>query len=201
MSGFQISTLTPTEERLWHAYPTGALVDLRSGPDDGPGQATSWPCTRDNRAEVIAALLTGSGPDANGGGAGIKLSGVRVVGRLTLAYTKVPYALDFEHCCFDDGLDLIEAETRSVRLRGGCRGSAGRRSGAVQCHAGPQRERGPRQSAISSAAMAGTPPRRETKDGRSDRNHGPMPTRTSTPRRETDLPLSIPSGWAASVPW
>ncbi|MGW7825284.1 hypothetical protein ACWGLF_46750 [Streptomyces puniciscabiei] len=117
MSGFQISTLTPTEERLWHAYPTGALVDLRSGPDDGPGQATSWPCTRDIRAEVIAALLTGSGPDANGG-AGIKLAGVRVVGRLTLAYTKVPYTLDFEHCCFDDGLDLTEAETRSVRLRG-----------------------------------------------------------------------------------
>ena len=56
MSGFQISTLTATEERLWHAFPTGALVDLRSGPDDGPGQATSWPRTRDIRAEVIAAL-------------------------------------------------------------------------------------------------------------------------------------------------
>lgn len=117
MSGFQISTLTTTEERLWHAFPTGALVDLRSRPDDDPGQATSWPGTRDIRAEVIAALLTGSGPDVNSG-AGVKLAGVRVVGRLTLAHTKVPYALDFEHCCFDDGLDLAEAETRSVRLRG-----------------------------------------------------------------------------------
>ncbi|MGW3175576.1 hypothetical protein [Streptomyces sp. NPDC001153] len=117
MSGFQISTLTATEERLWHAFPTGALVDLRSGPDDGPGQATSWPRTRDIRAEVIAALLTGSGPDANRG-AGVKLAGARVVGRLTLAHTQVPYALGFEHCCFDDGLDLAEAETRSVRLRG-----------------------------------------------------------------------------------
>lgn len=117
MSSLEISTLTSTEERLWHAFPTGALVDLRSGPDDGPDNATSWPRTRDVRAEVIAALLTGSGPDASGG-AGVKLAGVRVVGRLALAHTQIPYVLDFERCCFDDGLDLAEAETRSVRLRG-----------------------------------------------------------------------------------
>lgn len=113
----EISTLTTTEERLWHAFPTGTPVDLRSGPDDGPGQAASWPRTRDIRAEVIAALLTGGGPAANGG-AGVKLAGVRVVGRLALAHTKIPYALDFEHCCFEDDLDLAEAEMRSVRLRG-----------------------------------------------------------------------------------
>ena len=117
MSSLEISTLTSTEERLWHAFPTGALVDLRSGPDDGPDKATSWPRTRDVRAEVIVALLNGSGPDA-GGGAGVKLAGVRVVGRLALAHTQVPYALDFERCFFDDDLDLAEAETRSVRLRG-----------------------------------------------------------------------------------
>jgi cytoskeletal protein CcmA (bactofilin family) len=117
VSSLDISTLTTIEERLWHAFPTGALVDLRSGPDDGPDQAESWPRTRDIRAEVITALLTGSGPHANGG-AGVKLAGVRVIGRLALAHMTVPYALDFERCCFDDGLDLAEAETRSVRLRG-----------------------------------------------------------------------------------
>ncbi|MFE4869872.1 hypothetical protein [Streptomyces sp. NPDC056682] len=117
MSSLQISTLTRTEARLCHAFPTGDLVDLCAGPDDGPDKATSWPRTRDVRAEVIAALLNGSGPDA-GGGAGVKLAGVRVVGRLSLAHTQVPYALDFERCYFDDDLDLAEAETRSVRLRG-----------------------------------------------------------------------------------
>ncbi|MFI0898464.1 hypothetical protein [Streptomyces sp. NPDC020983] len=117
MSSFQISTLTTTEERLWHAFTAGALVDLRSGPHDHPGQAASWPRSRDIRAEVIAALLTGSGPEANGG-AGVRLAGVRVLGPLALAHTKISSALDFEHCCFDDGLDLAEAETRSVRLRG-----------------------------------------------------------------------------------
>lgn len=116
MSSLEIGTLTTTEERLWHAFPTGALVDLRSGPDDGPDQAASWPRTRDIRAVVIAALLTGSGPDANPG-AGVKLAGVRVVGRLALAHTQIPYTLDFEQCFFDDDLDFAEAETRSVRLR------------------------------------------------------------------------------------
>ncbi|MGW2648702.1 hypothetical protein ACWC2T_28150 [Streptomyces sp. NPDC001393] len=116
VSSLEISTLTATEERLWHAFPTGALVDLRSGPGDGPDQAASWPRTRDIRAEVIAALLTGSRPDANVG-AGVKLAGVRVVGRLVLAHAQIPYALDFEQCSFDDGMDLSEAETRSVRLR------------------------------------------------------------------------------------
>ena len=117
MSGFQINTLTPCEKRLWQACPTGALVDLRSGPDDGPRQAAGWPRDREIRAEVITALVAGGGPAA-GAGAGVRLAGARVTGRLALAHAKLDRFLDFEHCSFDAGLDLAEAQTPSVRLRG-----------------------------------------------------------------------------------
>lgn len=117
VSGLQINTLTAAEKRLWQAFPTGALVDLGSGPDDGPDQAASWPRDREIRAEVIVALVTGGGPAARTG-AGVKLAAARVTGRVALAHAKVDYLLDFERCTLDAGLDLAEAQTRSVRLRG-----------------------------------------------------------------------------------
>jgi len=118
MKATQLSALSPTEKRLWNAFGTGGLVDLRSTPDDGPQDAASWGPEREVRAEVIVALLTGAGQTRGGGIPGVRLAGARIVGGLMLANAVVEHPVDFERCDFDTGVAVPEATTRSIRMRG-----------------------------------------------------------------------------------
>ena len=57
-------------------------------------------------------------PVQAGGAAKLRLAGVRVLGRLDLAFATVQVLLDFEHCWFDARFDICEATTGSIRFRG-----------------------------------------------------------------------------------
>jgi hypothetical protein len=62
MGGFQFDDLSAAERQLWEAFPRGGLVDLRTGPSDGPEHAAAWGGERRVRAAVLAALLAGADP-------------------------------------------------------------------------------------------------------------------------------------------
>ncbi|MEU8972952.1 hypothetical protein AB0D11_27475 [Streptomyces monashensis] len=134
MSGFHTSASTPTEERLWHAFPTGALVDVCSHPDDDPGQAASWPRTRDIRAEAIAALLTrrrSDGRSRRSGAArgprpvesGVDLSGVTASGTVRLNSTRIIRPLTLSsarlgtHCDLRGRRRVLARQAAPGRLR------------------------------------------------------------------------------------
>ena len=113
-----VEDLTEPELRLWQAFPAGERVDFRTGPDDGPQSGARWGRDRTIRAHVIAALVTGASTAQAGSTRGLRLAGARISGPLTLAGAAVDQVTDFEQCLFDAGIDLSEATTRSVRLRG-----------------------------------------------------------------------------------
>jgi hypothetical protein len=113
-----VKDLTEPELRLWQAFPAGERVDFRTGPDDGPQSGARWGRDRTIRAHVIAALVTGASTAQAGSTRGLRLAGARISGPLTLAGAAVDQVTDFEQCLFDAGIDLSEATTRSVRLRG-----------------------------------------------------------------------------------
>jgi hypothetical protein len=113
-----LKTLTQTERKVWQAIPGGSLVDLRVDDSDGPQNEPAWGPERTVRAEALAAMVTSAAPVQAGGVAKLRLAGVRVLGRLDLAFAAVRVLLDFERCWFDGGFDICEATTGSIRFRG-----------------------------------------------------------------------------------
>lgn len=114
--------LGPVERRLWNAFPRGELVDLRTGDaeEDDADRGGGWGPGRQVRARVITALLHGAAPTVPDRTARLRLAGARVTGRLDLSGAQIDHPLEVDGCWFDEGIDLSQAKTRSIRLTG-CR--------------------------------------------------------------------------------
>ncbi|MFV2172682.1 hypothetical protein ACFHW2_19520 [Actinomadura sp. LOL_016] len=113
-----IEDLSPSERRLWEAFPKGELVDLSSGDPalDDPGQAARWGHDRLIRAEVLVALLAGAVPPEPGHVAAVRLNGARVFGSLNLGHATVEVPLALTGCAFDEAPHLYWASMNSVHM-------------------------------------------------------------------------------------
>lgn len=111
----EINDLTPAERRVWDAFPTGEGVDFRADPDEDVMDGASWGPERTVRAEVLKALLIG-GPTLPGQVAGIKLRGVRIVGRLDLKYAVVEHPIRIRASWFEHKPGLYGAQLRALVL-------------------------------------------------------------------------------------
>ncbi|GAA4066833.1 oxidoreductase [Nonomuraea soli] len=111
--------LTAAERTLWSAFPSGDWVDLRTGDreHDDPAQAHTWGRERQIRAEVITELLMGAAERQPGRVPALRLAGARVVGDLNLSESTLETTLHLLNC-HAGAVDLTDATTRSVRLRG-----------------------------------------------------------------------------------
>jgi hypothetical protein len=105
--------LSESEQHLVASARRGMAVDFRTDTDDGPHEVEQRSEDRRVRAEVIAALVSGTDSPTR-----FSLCGARIVGDLDLANTRLQTSLLFEYCVFDGDLLLAEATTRSLRLRG-----------------------------------------------------------------------------------
>jgi len=116
----RLGSLTPTERRIWQAFPQGELVELRVGDPtvDDPARADSWSADRSVRGEVIAALLLGACPAAAGSVAAVRISGARITGGLRFDHGVVTSLLLLRGCRFDGPIDLDDAVTQSIDLSG-----------------------------------------------------------------------------------
>ncbi|MCG5220023.1 hypothetical protein [Streptosporangium sp. KLBMP 9127] len=112
--------LSPAERQVWDAYPTGAWVDLRTGDRerDDPANGESWGAERTIRAEVLTALLLGAREPEPGRTPGLRLAGATVAGPLDLSDAQVTAKVHLLNCHLPDIVDLTDATTRGVRLRG-----------------------------------------------------------------------------------
>jgi hypothetical protein len=109
--------LTPAEQALWDAYPTGALVVLgeeRPGTADGACADTD----RTVRAEVIARLLLGAGQARPGHVPAVRLRGARVTGVLDISGGTVGCELRLECCVLEETPDFSNARARQIRFAG-----------------------------------------------------------------------------------
>src|SRR5215469_7746831 len=95
--------LSDAEKQVWDAFPSG-------------GQ--SWVPDRQVRAEVLAMLLCGAVDEEPGQAGGIYLTRARVVGKLGFPGATFKHRLRLNGCYVPDGIDLSEATTRTLNLRG-----------------------------------------------------------------------------------
>jgi hypothetical protein len=116
----RLGRLTPTELRIWQAFPRGELVDLRVGDPavDDPARADGWSADRSVRGEVIAALLLGACPAATGSVAAVRISGARITGGLRFDHGVVSSLLLLQGCRFEGPVDFDDAVTQSIDLSG-----------------------------------------------------------------------------------
>ncbi|MER5732528.1 membrane-associated oxidoreductase [Streptomyces sp. NPDC002138] len=111
----EITDLTPAERRVWDAFPHGARVDVREGPEENAADGAGWGPERTVRAEVLTALLLG-GAAAEGRVAGLDLKGFRVTGKLNLKYATVEHAIRLRGCWFERKPLLYGARLRAFVL-------------------------------------------------------------------------------------
>ncbi|WP_242902660.1 hypothetical protein [Actinomadura terrae] len=113
-----IEDLTPSERRLWEAFPRGESVDLGTGDPalDDPGGTAYWGPDRSVRAEVLVALLVGAVDPEPGQVPAVRLSGARVTGSLNLGHAEVHVPLALTGCSFDEAPHLYWASMNSVHL-------------------------------------------------------------------------------------
>jgi hypothetical protein len=112
--------MTPSERRVWDAFPEGRWADLRTGVDDedDPAAGGRWGPERSVRAAVVAGLLLGSNDRRAPAVAALRLAGARITGRLDLDEAEVRNPLRLEGCWFEEAVNLDGASTRTVRLTG-----------------------------------------------------------------------------------
>ncbi|WP_316775648.1 oxidoreductase [Streptomyces sasae] len=111
--------LTSPERELWNAYPTGRLVDLRTGDsEDNPENGDVWDAGRTIRATVVAALLLGVHPGQPGTAPALRLRGARISGDLDLSSAEIRHGLWFDECWFDRGVSFYGAVTRTIEIKG-----------------------------------------------------------------------------------
>ena len=114
--------LSEAEQRVWDAFPSGTLADFGTGnaEDDDPSGGEGWGPDRQVRAEVLARLLCGAVDVEPGQPGEIYLSRACVVGKLGFPGAAFKHRLRLNGCYVPDGIDLSEATTRTLSLRG-CR--------------------------------------------------------------------------------
>jgi hypothetical protein len=112
--------LSDAERRVWNAFPTGRPVEFGTGDaeEDDPAGGDGWGPDRQVRAEVLAALLCGAVGVEPGRAAGVHLQRARVTGKLDLPGATFMHRLRLDKCYVADGIDLPEATTRTLDLRG-----------------------------------------------------------------------------------
>ncbi|MEW2044842.1 membrane-associated oxidoreductase [Streptomyces sp. NBC_00377] len=110
----EINDLTPAEQRLWRAFPTGATVDFRTAPDEAV--SPDWGPERTVRGVVLRALLL-NGPREPGEIAALKVAGARVTGLLDLRQAVVDSMFRLTHCRFDEAPRMVGAQLNYVSLR------------------------------------------------------------------------------------
>ncbi|MFJ7067785.1 membrane-associated oxidoreductase [Streptomyces sp. NPDC101115] len=109
--------LSPAELRVWHAFPKGASVDLRTADDEDAAGGAGWGPQRTVRAEVLRALLLG-GPLQETEIPALRLAGARITGTLDLAHGTIEHALHLNDCYFEDTPLLYAARLRQLNLSG-----------------------------------------------------------------------------------
>jgi lactam utilization protein B len=112
--------LSDAERRVWDAFPTGRPVVFGTGnaEDDDPAGGEGWGPDRQVRAEVLAALLCGAAEVEPGQAGEIHLDRARIIGKLRSPGATFKHRLRLERCYVGDGIDLSEATTRTLGLRG-----------------------------------------------------------------------------------
>ncbi|SBT88273.1 hypothetical protein GA0115233_1001223 [Streptomyces sp. DI166] len=100
----EINDLTPAEQRVWRAFATGTVVDLR----DGGTELTV-------RARVLRALLL-NGPREPDEIAAVKLEGAHITGVLDLRYGTVDCVVRFSDCRFDSVPSISGAQLSYLNL-------------------------------------------------------------------------------------
>jgi hypothetical protein len=96
--------LSPVEQELWAAYPTGVLVDLTSRTN------------RTVRASVLAQLLLGGCEARAGFVPAVRLRGARITGQLDISGGRVECELGLEKCVLTEAPKFANAQTRQVRF-------------------------------------------------------------------------------------
>jgi hypothetical protein len=111
---------TEAERRLTKSIATGEEADLRTGNRviDSPSAGHSWGRSREVRAEVLSGLLTGPSGRLGASGRLLKLSGVRITGRLDLEATTLDRPVVLRDCWFEQPIMLAEASLSTLRLPG-----------------------------------------------------------------------------------
>ncbi|MEU6230102.1 oxidoreductase [Streptomyces sp. NPDC047042] len=120
--------LNAPERRLWEAFSQGRPVDVRDGTvpaatatATATAAAAAAAAAEEEavRAEVLAALLLGAGPEHTPGDRpALRLTGARVTGRLDLRFTEISVPVVLSDCSFDAAPDLRGAGTRELVLTG-----------------------------------------------------------------------------------
>jgi hypothetical protein len=113
-----VRDLSDTEQMVWHAFPEGARVDLRTGDweDDDPGRGAVWGEDRQVRAEVLLALLCGAVRVPSGQVGQVWLWGARIIGKIELQGGEFVHRMLLGQCHIADGINLTESVTRTLCL-------------------------------------------------------------------------------------
>lgn len=105
----RIDELHAPERQLWNSFAQGDAIDVRDGSSAEP----------EVRAEVLAALLLGSGTDAAPGDRpALRLTGARVTDVLDLRFGEIDAPVVLDECRFDHTPLLGGARIRELALTG-----------------------------------------------------------------------------------
>ncbi|MGW3651188.1 hypothetical protein [Streptomyces sp. NPDC000878] len=106
--------LNAPERQLWDSFSQGRTVDVR----DAPASARAEEADEEEeavRADVVAALLLGAGPEnAPGDRPALRLTGARITGRLDLRFAEIAVPVVLTDCRFDEAPHLQGARTREL---------------------------------------------------------------------------------------
>ncbi|NRQ37296.1 hypothetical protein HII36_36490 [Nonomuraea sp. NN258] len=117
--------MTPAEQKLWNAFPTGETVELgpvtrsvvgRPAGENAPKDGASWGPERTIRAKVIAWLLLGARDGGAGAVPAVRLSGARITGRLEILGGNVAHELILSGCHLDEPVNFSGSMTRTIRM-------------------------------------------------------------------------------------
>ncbi|GAA3840383.1 oxidoreductase [Sphaerisporangium flaviroseum] len=116
----ELEGLSEAERRVWEAFPAGREVSFMTGraQDDLPMNGGGWGSDRTVRASVIAAMLLGDEAPVAHRIPALRISGVRVTGRLELAYSTVRHSARLSYCHFDEEPSLYWARCTQLNFRG-----------------------------------------------------------------------------------
>jgi len=113
----RLDELNAPERRLWDSFSQGRTVDVLEIPE--PASVSREREGAVVRADVVAALLLGAGPEHSPGDRpALRLTGARVTGRLDLRFAEIAVPVVLTDCRFDEAPDMQGARTRELVMTG-----------------------------------------------------------------------------------